>query len=110
VYPTDYQASHALARQPGFPLRISNYLFAQKAGTELQDYEKWTAEEKLDLNLATARLNGYVVEGAGENLVWSAGDYENFMSPRRPEREDGKESRGRRPREAPVANPHPCDL
>ena len=82
VYPTDYQASHALARQPGFPLRISNYLFAQKAGTELQDYERWTAEEKLDLNLATARLNGYVVEGAGENLVWSAGDYENFMSPR----------------------------
>jgi predicted amidohydrolase YtcJ len=82
VYPTDYEASHALARQPGFPLRISNYLFAQKAGAEAGDYEKWTAEEKLDLNRAAARLAGYVVEGAGENLVWSAGDYENFMSPR----------------------------
>jgi predicted amidohydrolase YtcJ len=82
AYPTDYQASSALARQPGFPLRISNYLFAQKAGTELQDFEKWTAEEKLNLNLAAARVNGYVVEGAGENLVLSAGDYENFLSPR----------------------------
>ena len=82
TYPTDYQASSALARQPGFPLRISNYLFAQNAGSERQEYERWTAEEKLDLNRATARLDGYVVEGAGENLVWSAGDYENFMSPR----------------------------
>ena len=82
AYATDYQASNALARRPGFPLRISSYLFAQKAGTELQDYEKWTAEEKLNLNLATARLNGYVVEGAGENLVSSAGDFENFLSPR----------------------------
>jgi predicted amidohydrolase YtcJ len=82
VYPTDYEASHTLARRPGFPLRIANYLFAQKAGTESADYEKWTAAEKLDLNLAVARLGGYVVEGAGENLVWSAGDYENFMSPR----------------------------
>jgi predicted amidohydrolase YtcJ len=71
-----------LARRPGFPLRISNYLFAQKSGTESGDYEKWTAEEKLDVNRATERLGGYVVEGAGENLVWSAGDYENFMSPR----------------------------
>jgi len=82
VFSTDYQASYALARQPGLPLRISNYLFAQRAGSELQEYEKWTAEEKLDLNRAAARLNGYVVEGAGENLVWSAGDYENFMSAR----------------------------
>lgn len=82
VYPVDYQATTALAREPGFPLRISSYLFAQKAGTELQDYEKWTAEEQLNLNRALARLNGYVVDGAGENLVWSAGDYENFMSPR----------------------------
>jgi predicted amidohydrolase YtcJ len=82
AYPTDYKASDVLARQPGFPLRISNYLFAQKAGTELQDYEKWTAGEKLNLNLAAARLNGYVLEGAGENLVLSASDFENFMAPR----------------------------
>jgi predicted amidohydrolase YtcJ len=82
VYPADYQASYTLARRPGFPLRISNYLFAQKAGSELQDIERWTTEEKLHLNSAVARLGGHVLAGAGENLVWSAGDYENFMAPR----------------------------
>lgn len=82
AYPADYAATAALAAQPGFPLRISNYLFAQKGGAELADYEHWTATERLDVNLAAARLNGYVVEGAGENLVWSAGDFENFLAPR----------------------------
>ena len=83
AYPTGLPGDEARSRaKPSFPLRISNYLFAQKAGTEFQDYEKWTAEEKLNLNLAIDRLNGYVLEGAGENLVWSAGDFENFMAPR----------------------------
>lgn len=82
AYPADYQASDVLARQPGFPLRISKYLFAQKAGTEIQDYEKWTAQEKLNLNIAAMRLNGYLIEGAGENLVLSASDFENFLAPR----------------------------
>ena len=82
VYPADYEASYALARRPGFPLRISNYLFAQKAGSELQDIKRWTVEEKLNVNSAVARLRGHVTEGAGENLVWSAGDYENFLAPR----------------------------
>jgi len=82
AYPGDYQATLALARRPHLPLRIASYLFAQKAGSELADYEKWTAEEKLELDRAVERLNGYVVEGAGENLVWSAGDFENFMAAR----------------------------
>jgi predicted amidohydrolase YtcJ len=82
AYPADYQASYDLARRPGFPIRISNYLFAQKAGTELQDIKRWTAEQKLRVNSAVARLDGHVLEGAGENLVWSAGDFENFMAPR----------------------------
>jgi predicted amidohydrolase YtcJ len=82
AYPADYEASRVLARRPGFPLRISNYLFAQNPGFELRDYEKLTAEQELSLNAAVARLDGYAVEGAGENLVWSAGDFENFMAPR----------------------------
>ena len=81
-YPADYQATRAFAAKAPLPIRISSYLFAQKAGRELADYEKWTAEEKLTLNLASARLNGYALSGAGENLVWSAGDFENFMAPR----------------------------
>lgn len=90
VYPTDYSATEGLAPQAGFPLRISFYLFAQKAGAELTDVQKWTREEKLLFNRATDRLNGYVLQGAGENLVWSAGDYENFMAPR-PELKDRME-------------------
>ncbi len=81
-YPRDYEATKALAARPGLPVRLSCYLFAQKAGAERQDYEKWTQQEKLNLNLAAARLNGYLLEGAGENLAWSAGDFENFMAAR----------------------------
>lgn len=36
---------------------------------------------RLNFNLATGPLEGHVFEGAGENLVHSAGDYENFMAP-----------------------------
>ncbi|HKQ40671.1 MAG TPA: amidohydrolase [Verrucomicrobiae bacterium] len=82
LYPVDYQATKTLADGKTLPLRIANYLFAQKAGTELQDYQKWTAEEKLRLSGAADRLEDYCVEGGGENLVWSAGDFENFMAPR----------------------------
>ena len=82
AYPSDYEATEALAREADFPLRLSEYLFAQKAGTERQDYETWTAQEKLNLNKAIDRLDGCVLEGAGENLVWSAGDFENFLAPR----------------------------
>ena len=44
---------------------------------------------------AIDRLDGCVIEGAGENLVWSAGDFENFLAPR-PELggEDGGRARG----------------
>ena len=81
AFPRDYASADALAKQNKIPLRVSMYLFTQTAGTELQDFRKWTEDVKLDLNLATLRLHGYVFEGAGENLVHSAGDYENFMAP-----------------------------
>lgn len=81
AYPKDYATADTLAKQNKIPLRISMYLFTQTAGIELEDYEKWTAEVKLDFNHATELLEGYVYEGAGENLVHSAGDYENFMAP-----------------------------
>jgi predicted amidohydrolase YtcJ len=82
AYPGDYQAVADLAAEPGFPVRISNFLFAQKPGTELTSWEKWTAQEQRDLNRAVARLDGYVLEGAGEVLAWSVHDYENFLAPR----------------------------
>jgi predicted amidohydrolase YtcJ len=82
AYPEDYQAVATLAAQPGFPVRISNFLFAQKPGTELPFWEKLTAQEHRGLNRALSRLNGYVLRGAGEVLAWSAHDYENFLAPR----------------------------
>jgi predicted amidohydrolase YtcJ len=82
AYPADYAATNALATEPKFPVRIASYLFAQKAGSELADYQQWTARERLRVNMAATRLNSYFLEGAGENLAWSAGDFENFMAPR----------------------------
>lgn len=82
AFPADYAATDALAKQPGFPVRIASYLFAQKAGSELADFQKWTARETRRVNMAATRLNSYFIEGAGENLAWSAGDFENFMAPR----------------------------
>jgi predicted amidohydrolase YtcJ len=73
AFPKDYAAADTLAKQSRIPLRLSLYLFAQKPGTELQDYQKWTKEVKLDFNRAT--------DGGGENIVHSAADYENFMAP-----------------------------
>ena len=81
AFPGDYSGADALARQNAIPLRLSMYLFTQTAGTELQDFETWTKEAALGANRASALLNGYVLEGAGENLVHSAGDYENFLAP-----------------------------
>ena len=81
-YPDDYQALARLATRPAFPVRVANMLFAQQPGTEPAFYEKLSAEEKININRAASRLNGYVFEGAGEVLVWSAADFEDFMAPR----------------------------
>jgi len=81
-YPGDYQALAKLAARPGFPIRVSNLPFAQQPGTEHEFYEKLAAEEKRNVNRAASRLNGYIFEGAGEVLVWSGADFEDFMAPR----------------------------
>jgi hypothetical protein len=81
-YPRDYQAFETLAARPKFPIRVSNLLFAQQGGTERAFYEKLIAEEKRNVNRAAARANGYVFQGAGEVLVWSDTDFEDFTAPR----------------------------
>ncbi|WDF58222.1 amidohydrolase [Flavobacterium sp. KACC 22758] len=81
-YPADYVTSLELAKQNKLSLRISYYLFAQQKGKELQDYEKWAAETQINKNDNLIVPNGYVEEGAGENIVASAADFENFLEPR----------------------------
>jgi predicted amidohydrolase YtcJ len=81
-YPDDYQALAKLAARPAFPIRVSNLLFAQRPGIEREFYEKLSVVEKQNVNRAASRLNGYVFEGAGEVLVWSSTDFEDFMAAR----------------------------
>ena len=81
-FPDDYAGSAALAASGELPLRISYYLFPQRPGRELEDFQRWTAENKPGTNGDRLRANGYVLEGGGEFLAWSAGDFENFLAPR----------------------------
>jgi predicted amidohydrolase YtcJ len=82
IYPDDYKALATMAMRPHFPVRIQLYLFAQTPGTEVDFWTKWTREETPGVDRAVSRLNGYVLRGAGEVMVWEAHDYENFMAPR----------------------------
>ncbi len=81
-YPSDYSAIAEMASHPGFPVRISNFVFAQKKGTEMASFRNWTAHDRIGVNMARTRGTGYVLEGGGEILAWDASDYEDFMSPR----------------------------
>ncbi|MFG0318180.1 MAG: amidohydrolase, partial [Planctomycetota bacterium JB042] len=81
-FPTGYVATERLAAEGGLPLRISFFLFPQHPGEELQDFRRWTSDHEAGENRDVLHDGGYVLEGGGEFLVWSAGDYENFLSPR----------------------------
>ena len=76
-YPDDYKVIQALHERGEMTLRIAYNLFAQKAGAEFDDYKRWTSMVKPGEGDAMLRMNG-----AGENLVWSAADFENFLQPR----------------------------
>ena len=76
-YPDDYAVIERLHAEDALTLRIAYNLFAQKAGAELSDYERWVAMTEPGAGDALLRMNG-----AGENLAWSAADFENFLEPR----------------------------
>lgn len=76
-YPEDYRVIETLHARGEMSLRIAYNLFAQKAGHEFADYEKWTGMVRAGSGDAMLRLNG-----AGENLLWAAADFENFLQPR----------------------------
>jgi len=81
-YPDDYGIALELAKQGKLTLRTSYYLFAQVKRREYLDYEKWVHTTQLNKNDNMFLANGYMAEGAGENLVASAADFENFLEPR----------------------------
>ncbi|MEO3414918.1 amidohydrolase [Roseovarius sp. CAU 1744] len=76
-YPEDYDVVQQLHDADQLTLRIAYNLFAQKAGQELSDYERWIGMTEPGAGDAMLRMNG-----AGENLAWSAADFENFLEPR----------------------------
>lgn len=76
-YPQDYQIIQQLHDADQMTVRIAYNLFAQKAGEEKSDYERWVAMTEPGAGSDYLRMNG-----AGENLTWSAADFENFLEPR----------------------------
>lgn len=83
-YPDDYGITDLLAKEDKLTIRLPFYLFAQKPGSELIDYTKWISEVEIgehDDHKKSDKLE-YYVQGGGENLVASAGDFENFDKPR----------------------------
>jgi predicted amidohydrolase YtcJ len=76
-FPEDYAVIRELARRNETTVRIGYDLFAQKSGEELADYRRWLGMTRPGDGDAMLRMLG-----AGENLTWSAADFENFVEPR----------------------------
>ena len=81
-YPDDYGVTLELARAGKLTVRTSYYLFAQRAGKELEDFQRWLTMTHPKQNDHMFYPNGFSAEGGGENLVASAADFENFLEPR----------------------------
>lgn len=76
-YPEDYEVIKTLHATGQLTLRIAYNLFTQKPGEEKQDFLRWTSQNKYHQGDDYFRLNG-----AGEMLVFSAADFEDFRMPR----------------------------
>jgi predicted amidohydrolase YtcJ len=76
-YPDDYKVIEKLHRQGQLTVRIAYNLFPQKAKAELSDFNRWAAMVSPGQGDAYYRHNG-----AGEMLVFSAADFEDFRQPR----------------------------
>ncbi len=76
-YPEDYAVIEELAREEQLTIRIAYNLFTQNKGKELGDFERWTGMIKPGDGSDYYRHNG-----AGEMLVFSAADFEDFLQAR----------------------------
>ena len=72
-YPEHYQAIAKLAADKALTVRIGYTLMAQRPGREIDDYKGWLEQAKLFQGDDYFRLCG-----AGEYIVWAAGDVTNF--------------------------------
>jgi len=76
-YPQDYEVVTALNRDGLSTVRLAANLFTQRNGHELEDFASWTKSVKPGQGDDMFRING-----AGEMLVYSAADFEDFLEPR----------------------------
>jgi len=76
-YPQDYEVIERLARADQLTLRFAYNLFPQKPKAELDDFRSWVKQVKPGQGSDLYRHNG-----AGEMLVYSATDFEDFREPR----------------------------
>lgn len=76
-YPEDYQIINELHQQGQLTVRIAYNLFTQRPKQEKDDFVKWVKMTKPGDGDEFYRVNG-----AGEMLVFSAADFEDFLEPR----------------------------
>lgn len=76
-YPEDYQVVEQLHRRGELTLRIAYNLFTQKPKQERDDFVRWMKITRPGAGDDVFRMNG-----AGEMLVFSAADFEDFLEPR----------------------------
>ncbi|AZS79532.1 amidohydrolase [Achromobacter spanius] len=76
-YPEDYQVIQQLADANQLTIRLAYNLFTQKPKQEKEDFLNWTATSQYKQGTDYFRHNG-----AGEMLVFSAADFEDFRQPR----------------------------
>jgi predicted amidohydrolase YtcJ len=73
-FPDDYNVINELHKSGDMSLRIAYNLFTQKPKQELEDFQRWTGMVKPGQGDDYFRMNG-----AGEMLVFSAADFEDFL-------------------------------
>jgi predicted amidohydrolase YtcJ len=76
-YPDDYAVVRELHDKGQLSVRLAYNLFTQKPKQELSDFQRWTKMTKPGDGDDYFRVNG-----AGEMLVFSAADFEDFLVPR----------------------------
>jgi predicted amidohydrolase YtcJ len=76
-FPDDYKVISELHQHKQLTVRIAYNLFTQRPKHELEDFENWTNTVQLYQGDPMYRHNG-----AGEMLVFSAADFEDFLQPR----------------------------
>jgi predicted amidohydrolase YtcJ len=76
-FPVDYGVVNELHRHGELSIRLAYNLFTQKPQHELGDFQSWTKMTK-----PGDGDDYYRVNGAGEMLVFSAADFEDFLEPR----------------------------